>query len=87
MATLLILATASATAQVSAGELDGATEQQQLFGESRLARIGVGNYGKGSPPCDVTQNLGRKVEIALGGAHQKTFGGRKRKAAGREDAS
>ena len=32
-----------------AGELDRAAEQQQLFGQRRLARVGVGDDGEGSP--------------------------------------
>src|SRR5690606_25511262 len=32
-----------------AGKLDGASEQQQLFGQRGLARIRVGNNGEGTP--------------------------------------
>ncbi len=35
-----------------AGKLNRAAEQQELFGESRLARVGVGNNRKGPPPAD-----------------------------------
>jgi hypothetical protein len=35
-----------------AGKLNRAAEQQQLFGERRLARVGVGNNRKGPPPGD-----------------------------------
>ena len=37
-----------------AGELDRATEQQQLFSERRFPRIGMGNDCKCSPPTDLT---------------------------------
>ena len=29
-------------------DMDGAAEQQQLFGQRRLARVGMGNDGKGA---------------------------------------
>jgi hypothetical protein len=35
-----------------AGDLDGAAEPQQLFGQRGLARIGVGNDGKGAAAGD-----------------------------------
>ena len=33
-----------------AGQIDGAAEQQQLFGQRGLAGVGMGNDGKGPPP-------------------------------------
>jgi hypothetical protein len=32
-----------------AGDLNGAAEPQQLFGQRRFTRVGVGNDGKGTP--------------------------------------
>ena len=34
-----------------AGELDGTAEQQQLFGQRGLARVGVGNNGESAAAC------------------------------------
>ena len=49
--------------------LNGATEQQQLFGQGRLTRIRVRNDGKGPPPLGFR---GNGLEFC---AHGKTFRG------------
>ncbi len=55
-----------------AGHLDGAAEQQQLFGQGRFTRIGVRNDGKGAAFLDVARQggitgLGRR---GRGGFHR-----------------
>ena len=37
--------------------LDGTAEQQQLFGQRGLARVGVGDDGEGAPPGDLFLQL------------------------------
>src|SRR4051794_28564824 len=41
-----------------AGELDRAAEQQQLFGQRRLARVGVRDDRKGAPARDFVGEAG-----------------------------
>ena len=73
------------------GELDGAAEEQEFFGQCGLACVRVRNDGKRSPLRDIAQDLGWEPafarRVARRGAHRKAFGGRKTKAAGREDES
>jgi hypothetical protein len=40
----------------SAGHLDGSSEEQQLLGERRFPRVGVGNDRESSPSVDFVRN-------------------------------
>ena len=42
----------------AAGEVDGAAVEQQLLGERRLARVGMGDDGEGAPAGDFALELG-----------------------------
>src|SRR3989344_2692134 len=44
-------------------ELDGAAEQQQLFGERGLARVGMGDDGEGATPGDLGQEIRTHLKI------------------------
>jgi len=48
-----------------ASELDRTAEQQQLFGQGRLAGIGMGDDGEGAPPVEFVEEGGhREIELS-----------------------
>ena len=50
-----------------AGHLDRATEQQQFFGKSGLAGVGVGDDGEGTPALELVEEGGHRGRIADSG--------------------
>lgn len=57
----------------AAGDLDRAREQQQLFRERGLARVGVGNDGESAPRGCFAQDFrgfGHQISLRLSPAHR-----------------
>ena len=48
-----------------AGHLDGTAEQQQLLGECGLARVRVGDDGKGAAAAQLVEKIAHKVETGM----------------------